>query len=286
MTRKYDPNRMVQGLVKVSSLPSIYLKIESAVNNEKTSSHDIARIVSEDTALASRVLRLANSAMFNFPSRISTITQAVTIIGTRQLKDLILACSVTSVFKDMPSDLVNMESFWRHSIACAVAARVLSQLRRDNNVESAFVAGLLHDIGRLILVRELGAEMRQCIEQAKEKSLHLDHVERETFGFDHALLGGLLLKVWKLPPQLVDATYYHHTPSKSMSYPIEASYVHIANLLVSMLCLGTSGDKMIPKLDHAAWTCLGFNVEIVDNVVEEVNKQYHGAVDFVLGAAA
>ena len=286
MSTKYDPHKLAQRVVNVASLPSIYLKIENAVNNEKTSSQDIANIVSEDTALAGKVLRLSNSAMFNFPSKISTITQAVTIIGTRQLKDLVLACSVIDVFKDMPSDMVSMEKFWRHSIACAVSARVLSQLRRDSNAESAFVAGLLHDIGRLVLFKELGALTRTCIERADRLHVHLDNMEREVFGFDHAMLGGLLLKEWKLPPQLVEATQYHHMPSRSMTYPVETSYVHIANLIVSMLQLGNSGDKRIPRLDHGAWASLGFNVDIVDGVVDEVHSQYNSAVEFVLGAAA
>jgi len=151
MLRKIDPQRLVQGIVKVASLPSIYLKIEKAIADEKTSNNDLADIVAEDTALAAKLLRLANSAMFSFPSKISAIPQAVTIIGSRQLRDLVLACSVTSVFKDMPAQLVDMESFWRHSVASAVTARILSQTRNDSNIESAFVAGLLHDIGRLFL---------------------------------------------------------------------------------------------------------------------------------------
>jgi len=286
MSRQYDPHRLVQGVVKVSSLPSIYLKIERAVHDEKTSSHDIAKIIGDDTALAARVLRLANSAMYKFPSRIATITQAVTIIGTRQLRDLVLACSVTSVFKDMPSDLVNMESFWRHSVACALGARLLSQLRCDSNAESAFVAGLLHDIGRLILFKELGQQMRCCIETAAQFGQNLDKIERDMLGFDHALLGGLLLKEWKLPPSLVAATQFHHNPSQSTAYAVETAYVHIANLIVSTLLLGNSGDRRIPKLDHEAWSSLGFKVDVMDRVIEDINQQYDSATEFVLGAAA
>lgn len=286
MPRKYDPVRLVQGVVNVASLPTIYTKIEAAVHDEKTSSQDIAKLVSEDTALAAKVLRLANSAMYNFPSKISAITQAVTIIGTRQLKDLVLAASVTSVFKDMPSDLVDMESFWRHSIASAVAARLLSQLRRDSNSESAFVAGLLHDIGRLIMFKELGPQMLQCCQRSQTESITLDLIERESFGFDHALLGGMLLKEWKLPPQLVESTQFHHSPSRSMTYPVEASYVHIANIIVTMLQFGNSGDPRVPKLDHGAWASLGFQADIVDTLVDDVKAQYNSAVEFILGAAA
>jgi len=286
MAAKHDPYRLVQGLVKVSSLPSIYIKVEQAVNDEKTSSLDIAKIISEDTALAARILRLANSAMFNFPSKISSIGQAVTIIGTRQLRDLVLACSVTNVFKDMPGDLVDMESFWRHSVACAVTARLLSQLRRDSNAESAFVAGLLHDIGRLILFKELGAEMRDCINQATLQHKNLDKVESEALGFDHAYLGGLLLKEWKLPAHLVESTQFHHAPSRSLTYPVETAYIHVANLIVSMMVLGNSGEKRIPKLDAAAWELLNLNFDVVDGVIDNIRGQYNAAVEFVLGAAA
>lgn len=286
MQRKYDPVNLVRGVVRVASLPSIYLKIEKALHDERTSSKDISDIVSDDTALAGRVLRLANSAMYHFPSKISTISQAVTVIGTRQLRDLVLACSIISVFKDMPSNLVNMESFWRHSIGCALTARVLSKLRHENNVESAFVSGLLHDIGQLILFKDLGEEMRQCIELANRTNKPLDEVERNIFGFDHALLGGLLLKEWKLPPLLVETTQHHHSPSRSTTFPVEAAYVHIANFITTMMNLGSNGARTIPKLDHVSWERLDFSADIIDRVTDEVREQYTCAVEFVLGEAA
>ena len=283
---KRDPVNLVKGVVKVASLPSIYLKVEEAVNSVNTSNQAIADIVSEDTALAAKLLRLANSAMYNFPSKIDTVSQAITIIGTRQLRDLVLACSVVSVFKDMPADLVDMESFWRHSIACAVSARLLSGYRRDANIESAFVAGLLHDIGRLILYKEMPDSMTECIDQAQTNVENLVVAEKRVLGFDHAMVGGLLLKEWKLPPRLVETTTRHHMPARSVTYPAESATIHIADLICASLRMGTSGERRIPKLDGRGWENLGLSVDVLDTLVDELQTQYSSAVDFVLGQAA
>jgi len=128
--------------------------------------------------------------------------------------------------------------------------------------------------------------MRDCIESAVQRKINVDAMERELFGCDHAQIGALLLKEWKLPSLLVATTQYHHVPTRSQSYSLEAAYVHIANIIVSMLKMGHSGDIRIPKLDHAAWSQLGIHYDIIDNIVEQVETQYLSAVEFVLGEAA
>ncbi len=280
-----DPQNIVRGVVKVASLPMIYLKLEEAINDVATSNQHIAAILGEDTALSARLLRLSNSAMFGFPSKISTIQQAITIIGTRQLRDLVLASSVVAMFKDIPDELVSMESFWRHSIACAVAARILAGHRRDTNVESAFVSGLLHDIGRLMLFKELPQEMGGMLQQCQQHGSLLHVVEQQQLGFDHALLGGLLLKEWKLPSQLVESCSKHHAPMQAKTFPMEAGIVHVADIIANGLEFGSSGEHLVPPLVVDAWLQLGLPTGIIDSVINLLNQQYSVAVDFVLGGA-
>ncbi|TNF36982.1 MAG: HDOD domain-containing protein, partial [Gammaproteobacteria bacterium] len=148
---KPDIATLLRNTPKLASLPTVYNKLNEAVDSPTSSSQDIADIIMEDSALAARLLKLSNSAFFGFPSRIDTISQAVTVIGMRELRDLVLATSVVSMFKDIPTNLVSPESFIEHSIATGVAARVMATHRRESNVERFFVAGLLHDIGRLVL---------------------------------------------------------------------------------------------------------------------------------------
>src|SRR3972149_10468155 len=108
---------LVKGALKVVSLPEVFIRLNEAINNPYNNLSDIADIISDDTGLAARMLRVANSAMFNFSSPVVTISHAVTIIGTRQLRDLVLATYAIQAFKGIPGDLVDMKSFWKHSIA-------------------------------------------------------------------------------------------------------------------------------------------------------------------------
>lgn len=278
-----DPQKLVAGITKVASLPEIYMKVETALNNPKSSSKFLADIVSEDTALTARLLRLANSSYFNFPSKVDTVTQAITVIGTRQLRDIVLASSIVSVFKDITSDLIDMNMFWRHSVACGVACRIISTVRRETNVETAFVSGLLHDIGRLILYKDKADVMGQLLSQCKESDTLLYVAEKELLGFDHALLGGLLLKEWKLPTRLIETTSFHHAPHRAKEYVVETATVHVGDILANALQFGSSGERFAPPVSKSAWEVLGLEDGSMSMVADELDKQYAVAVEFVLG---
>ena len=275
---------IIKSTTQVASLPTIYIKIDEALSSANCTNTYLVDILSEDTALSARLLRLANSAMFNFPSKIDSISQAITIIGTQQLRALVLASSVMKLFKDIPEDLINMEMFWRHSIACGVCARIFASLRRSANVEYYFLAGLLHDIGRLIMFKEVPNEISSAMKQAKETKQLLFKVEKEILGFDHAKLGAMLLKDWKLPPPLVESTAYHHTPNRSADYQDEVAIVHVADIIANVTQLGSSGEHLVPTLDTQAWDRIGLPDATINVVLDELQKQYNIAVDFVLGS--
>lgn len=274
---------MISGVVQVASLPMLYRKVEEALASQRSSSKYLSDIVSEDTAMAARLLRLANSALFSFPSPIETVPHAVTVIGARQLRELVLASSVVGVFEDIPSELVDMESFWRHSVACAVVARILAGYRREANVETAFVGGLLHDIGRLILYKETPGIMKEALGRAHEEGALLYQQERECLGFHHGRLGGLLLKEWKLPARLVEVVAYHHEPRRAAEFPAEVALVHVADVIANATGLGSSGETRVPALDSEAWDRLGLDPEMIESLLEELDIQYAVAVDFILG---
>lgn len=275
---------IIKSTSQVASLPTIYLKIEEALNNANCSNQYLVDILSEDTALSARLLRLSNSAMFNFPNKIDSVFQAISIIGTQQLRALVLASSVMKIFKDIPEELINMEMFWRHSIACAVSARIIASLRRAANVEYFFLAGLLHDIGRLIMFKEIPTETGEAMQLAAKKQQLLFLVEKEVLGFDHAKLGGMLLKDWKLPPQLVESTAFHHSPRRSADFQDEVAVIHLADIIANSLQLGSSGEHLVPTLDNQSWERIGLPESIITTVLAELQKQYNIAVDFVLGA--
>ena len=275
--------QLVAGVTQVASLPEIYFKIEAALEDPRTSNQNIADILSEDSALTARMLRLANSSFFNFPGRIENVTQAITIIGMRQLREVVLASSVVGVFKGLPGDHIDMDQFWRHSIGCGAACRVMATLRRESNIETAFVSGLLHDIGRLILYKERPKDMGRLIEQCRRDNGLLYVAEQEHFGFDHADVGGLLMQEWRLPKRLIETTAHHHQPQRAKDYVAESALVHVANILASALQLGNSGEHFVTPLADEAWSKLGLDPSAVEIIVPEMEKQYTVAVEMILG---
>jgi len=278
-----DAERIVASVLKVAALPAVALKFSEAINDPLTSNQVLENIVSEDSALAAKVLMIANSALFNFPSKIDTISKAITIIGQKQLSQIILSCSVVQMFKDIPQDVIDMEQFWRHSIAVATAARILAAYRREQNIEKFFAAGLLHDIGKLILFVEAPKYATEIMNRCAESNELMHIVEREVLGFDHSKLGAMLLKKWKLPEDVVSAVYYHHMPGISSGDIVAPGTVHVADIISHALQFGSSGEKYVPTLNEKAWLALGLDIEVLSSVIDQLNVQHTEAVHYILG---
>lgn len=278
-----DAEKIVTNVLKVAALPAVALKFSEAIKDPLTSNNDLEKIVSEDSALAAKVLMISNSALFNFPSKIDTISKAITIIGHKQLSEIILSCSIVAMFKDIPQDVIDMDMFWRHSISVATVSRILASSRREQNIESFFTAGLLHDIGKLILFVEAPKYASEVITKCAETDEIMYKVEKELLGFDHAKLGAMLLKKWKLPDNIVAAVYYHHMPSISSGDIVTPGIIHIADIITHALQFGSSGENFVPPLNEKAWASLDLDIDILGSVIEQMNVQHAEAVKFILG---
>ncbi len=277
---------LLKGVTSVSSLPGVYLRLSSVVADPRSSSADVGRVIAEDPGLTARLLKLVNSAMYGFPSRIETVSHAISIVGTTQLQDLALATSVIRLFASMPQELVTMESFWRHSVACGVAARALASRRREVNVERFFVAGLLHDIGRPIMYMQVPEVARAAMTRSRETGEPLYVVEHALLGFDHSHVGHALLDQWKLPPSLREAVAQHHFPERASRFPVETAVVHVADLIVNALRFGSSGEPGIPPLHQKSWDAIGVPATVLDDVIGEVEEHYEAAVQVMALDAA
>lgn len=277
-----SPDDLIKKGVQVSTPLAIFNQLNEAINNPETSFSDIAGIINKDSSLSLRLLKIANSSFYSFPSKIETITQAITIIGTNQLRDLVLATTVINSFKGISESLINMDLFWRHSIACGLAARIIATYRRELNVERFYVRGILHDIGRLVLYMEAPVDAGKALKIAKSKNKHLHAAEREVMGFDHAAVGGALMKAWELPDSLREAITFHHGPEKAVHFPVDSAIVHLADIIANALQLGSSGEGHVPHLDTAAWDVIGLPVNIISPTVEQIERQFDDAIQMFL----
>ncbi|QVW36148.1 HDOD domain-containing protein [Geobacter sulfurreducens] len=265
--------RLVEETVTVYSLPFFYERLNEAINHPRSSIADIGRIITEDQGLTARILKLANSPLFGYHSRVDSITRALTIIGTQQLRDLALAASVMGIFKGIPEDLMGMTSFWKHSIACGTIARNLATSRREVNVERFFVAGMLHDLGQLVMCTAIPGTVREMLEESRDnESLHFA-TERRRLGFDHATVGGAILKKWKIPPNIAEPVACHHIPVKAEQFPLETSIIHLADIICQAMEFGFSGEWYVPPLATEAWDRVGIPVSMLSAIIRQSEQQ-------------
>lgn len=270
--------QVIGKLKRISSLPLVFARINELLSDPKSCSADIGKVISKDQALTARLLRMVNSAFYGFPQKIDTVSRAVTIIGFRQLRELVLATSVVDLFKGLGDRVsLRMEDFWKHSLACAVACRILAIYRREQNHESYFVAGLLHDIGRLVLIETLPAEYGRAMELSKSRQIPLAEAELEIFGFDHAAVGRELIRHWRLAHELADAVGFHETFKNGSKQSVLGDGVHLANIFTHASEIGFSGEIYIPPLNPTAFERLGFQKTMIESVIAKVHEQFEDA---------
>ncbi len=265
--------RLVNDTEAVYSLPLIYERLTAVINHPRSSIADITRIISEDQGLSSRLLKLANSPLFGYFSRIESIGMAATIIGTQQLQALALAVSVMEVFAGISEEPVSMRSFWRHSIACASIAKALATYRREANVERIFAAGLLHDVGRLVMCSTIPEVVYEMIVTSRERETLLADTEKSRLGFTHADLGGALLEKWNIPVSITEPVACHHSPLNASKFSTDAAFVHLADIICTALEIGNSGEHYVHPLDASAWESMNIPVAALGVIIRQVRPQ-------------
>ncbi|MDH5425869.1 MAG: HDOD domain-containing protein [Gammaproteobacteria bacterium] len=244
-TSQMQPRELVAGIINLISLPEICIRVNSELENPAHTNKDLGDIISHDPALTARILRIVNSAYYNFPHKIELVSRAISLIGENDLRGLILATSALEVFERIPNQLVNMELFWQHSVFTGIVARLLSKQCNILHGERLFIAGLLHDIGKLILYYKEPEVSQNVLLHAAESSGIIQDSEQALFGFTHADVGAALIEAWQLPDSLHHIILHHHSPSQANDFQLETAIVHIANAIVNALSPDTPIDENI-----------------------------------------
>jgi putative nucleotidyltransferase with HDIG domain len=264
---------MVQAVPRsLGSYGPVLEEIEEALKSTQCSLSTIGDAIQKDPDLTARLLRLANSPFFGFASRLSTVAEAVSLLGIQQIQDMIVASSVLEQFKGVPDQFVNKDSFWRHSLSVGIAARLLAMERRLPKPDKFFVAGLLHDVGRLVLLSQAAEWAQAVFALYQQERILLREAERRVLGYDHQQIAAELLQSWSYPPVLVQAVAFHHAPSQSAAR-LEAGVVHIADHLIQSMAIGSSGEQWIQPLDDKAWNTVGLEPDALAKIVEAIDDQ-------------
>lgn len=269
---------------EISSPPLIYNRLNDAVNHPRSSIKDIAQIISEDPGLTARILKLANSPLYSC-SHIDSISRAVTLLGTREIRDISLALSIVKCFPEIPEDLFCLRNHWCHSIACGVMARNIATFLREPSIERFFVAGILHDIGQIVLCTAIPEIIMQILKQIEKQPQDLCFAENEKLGFDHAELGGKLLNSWGIPANISELVRFHHTPSKSCEYQRDATIIHLADVICQALTYGSNSEIYVTRLDAEAYKNLNLPLGEIETIVNQSDLQLEEVFPIVLEAA-
>ena len=260
---------LAQKSSQLFSLPDIYLKLSSMIKDGHSTVDQMAELISLDAGLAARLLKIANSPFYNFPAQIETIPRAITLIGSNELSNLVLATSVASSFANIDPNLVDMDSFWRHNVDTGLVMRFLGKTAQVRDVERLFVIGLLHNLGKLMVLAGLPDAARQILEVTVEDCPQRQ--EQAVLGFTFAECGAELLKIWQLPETLVDAVRYQHEPQNAQIDLQAAALLHIASRAASWMeqeTKNTEGVDHIQLIDPWVWGYTELNLEDMDEAIE------------------
>jgi len=278
-----QPKDVVGQLTTLASLPQVCFRLNDLMDDPRCSTNDFATVLSSDPGLAARVLKVANSSFYGYRATIDSLPRAVMVIGMHGLRDIVWATSCVSTFASLPPRLVDMGSFWRHSVYTALVARLLGAKCRVQNKERLFLAGLLHDLGRLALYHVMPEEMAAVIGSATVVNEPAFLRERRILGFDHAAVGAELLAEWGLPKSIVEAVGFHHEPWLATEGRKDASILHLATYMAD--CAGYHGTKetAVMAVDPSAWSVAGLTDKLIEPMIDLANEQFVDAAGIYLG---
>ncbi|MEH6823289.1 MAG: HDOD domain-containing protein [Motiliproteus sp.] len=249
------PKELIDGIDHLVSLPDAVIRVNELIESESASIDDIGAVINHDPALSAQLLKLVNSAFYGFPSQVDSVSRAVNLIGTSQLRSLIFASSAADTFNNISSDLIDMNSFWHRSVYCGLIAKKLASATQRSKGEPQFLTGLLHDIGRLILMSRLPTEYEELLQASKARDAKLAMLEHEWLGFSSAELGAALLEHWRLPPQLWMPVKFQHNPEACDAFVSEC---HLLNLALQITnCMepeikGVEAEQQLNQLSSIA----------------------------------
>jgi putative nucleotidyltransferase with HDIG domain len=246
--------KIAESIIGLPTLPTVVSKMIDLVDSPRTSASMLARLISSDQALTAKVLKLANSAYYGYPREISTVNMAIVVLGFNAVKEMGLSLSVFDVFKKTASSaLFDVVRFWEHSVGCGVASRMLARNFRPAIAGEAFVAGLLHDVGKVILKQYFDKELARIIEIQKENGVSLEDAEASVIETSHCQIGSWLADKWNLPKVICETILHHHNAWEATMESEFIACVQLADFLCHMSKTGQSGRLAAPILDARFW---------------------------------
>ncbi len=277
MTNKVELESLTEHASKLFTLPSIVFQLQELLYEPSSTTDEIAGLISLDPALTARILRLANSSFYSFPAQIDTVSRAVTIVGTNEIYNLALATAAVNTFRGVRSDIINMPNFWKHSVYTGLVSKNLLNQSGIRNSEYLFVAGLLHNIGMLVLVEQFPDLINQIDSMPHE--LPSWEREKQILGFNYAECSYQLLADWNLPLNIIRPILHQHNPQATEQiYQMASSCIHIGSRAASSQLFSEQFDYKA-CINPKAWDAIevdGENLSVAMEYADENIMQILG----------
>ncbi len=253
----------------------------TTLNDESTDAKRVAEIIRNDQSITMKILKLVNSAYYGLSNRITSVNQAVTLLGFDKIKQILFTLSVFESLKNSQG-IFDREKFWAHSIGCAVVSKMIAQrLGLVNLISLSFVCGLIHDVGKVVEDKYFPKEFEEIIRLSGAFNLSLHESEKRIIGFDHSFIGCRVAMKWKLPKPLFETILYHHgLPEQIDDVEFKGkliSIVHFADIIAKIRHFGSSGDTSIPDPSKRIWELLELKQDTLNYVIQNCDEEFKKA---------
>lgn len=268
-------DEVIKNIRDLPSLPIIVMDLLNSFEHQDASIGELADKVSRDQALAAKTLRLANSSFYGLSRKVTTIDQAITVLGFDSVRSLITAAAVTGNFSASTHATFDFQRFWQHAIGTALCSKKLAK-SLNLNQDFAFISGLLHDIGKLVLVTRFPEKYSEAISYRALHDCYMLEAEQATLGIDHTTVGRALAEYWKFPPMMQKAIASHHAPAPQDLNGIPG-IVHIADAIVHALDLNKEADALVPMLVENSWDSINIAPAVLQRIFRETEAEFDEA---------
>jgi putative nucleotidyltransferase with HDIG domain len=256
------------------TLPAVFVRVIRALRNPNASVKDISRVVEADQAIAMKILRLINSSFYGLSRSVDSVHQAIVLLGSNTLKNVVISASVFKALGGGGQDKAfNRESFWQHSIGCGMIARCLGNHVGCCQDEEGFIAGIIHDIGKVVLDQYFHEKFVKVLNHSRQNGVSFYQAEGEVLGTNHSEIGAFLAETWSLPDKLVNVIAHHHHFEAGTEHASIVALVQVSDMLARQYKVGFGGDDQVPLLDAVIWEQLHLTPEQIGEWDEEIQVE-------------
>jgi putative nucleotidyltransferase with HDIG domain len=272
LDQKQRIERLIKAIDRLPALPRVVNKAIKLLDDPQSTAKKVADVISYDPILTARLLRIANSAFYGFPRKIKTVRDAIIVLGFDTIKSLAVAASVHRMFNaEMAGYGIERGELWRHSVGCALCAQALAA-ETGQDFDEAFVAGLLHDVGKVAIQHLIGEDFKEIIQLVIEDNLSFLQAENVVLGFDHAEIGARVAAKWNLPISLVNAIKYHHNPHESKKSRKLASIIKVSDSICLLFGIGIGGEDLSSNTKKRVSSILKINENRLEQLINQIGE--------------